>query len=65
MPKEERNRVMLASAKRNLESMAFVGLTEYQRVRPIIIIIQIKEITGFHLFIIIFVVWIADISVHI
>ena len=32
MPEEERNRVLLASAKHNLETMAFVGLTEYQRV---------------------------------
>jgi hypothetical protein len=28
----ERNRVMLASAKRNLAAMAFFGLTEYQKV---------------------------------
>ena len=31
MPKQERDRVMLASAKRNLQSMAFFGLTEYQK----------------------------------
>ena len=29
---EERNRVMLASAKKNLASMAFFGLTEHQKV---------------------------------
>lgn len=28
----ERNRVMLASAKRNLAAMAFFALTEFQRV---------------------------------
>lgn len=28
----ERNRVMLASAKRNLAAMAFFGLTEHQKV---------------------------------
>nr|CAD7198228.1 unnamed protein product [Timema douglasi] len=32
MPAAERDRVMLASAKRNLASMAFFGLTEYQKV---------------------------------
>ena len=32
MPEEERNRVMLASAKKNLESMAYFGLTEFQKV---------------------------------
>ncbi|CAG7787013.1 unnamed protein product [Allacma fusca] len=32
MPEEARNRVILASAKRNLEFMAFVGLTENQRI---------------------------------
>lgn len=32
MPEAERDRVMLASAKRNLQSMAFFGLTEYQKV---------------------------------
>lgn len=29
---DERNRVMLASAKKNLASMAFFGLTEHQKV---------------------------------
>jgi len=33
MSTPERNRIMLASAKRNLESMAFVGLTEQQKVK--------------------------------
>jgi len=33
MNQEERNRVMLASAKRNLLSIAFFGLTEYQKVK--------------------------------
>lgn len=32
MPKVERDRVMLASAKRNLQNMAFFGLTEYQKI---------------------------------
>lgn len=32
MPKVERDRVLLASAKRNLASMAYFGLTEYQRI---------------------------------
>lgn len=32
MPAAERSRVMLASAKKNLQSMAFFGLTEYQRI---------------------------------
>lgn len=36
MPSAQRNRIMLASAKRNLESMAFVGLTEQQKVIKII-----------------------------
>lgn len=33
MPQLERDRIMLASAKRNLASMAYFGLTEYQKVR--------------------------------
>lgn len=32
MPSHERDRVMLASAKRNLAAMAYFGLTEYQKV---------------------------------
>lgn len=32
MPKAERDRVMLASAKNNLQNMAFFGLTEYQKI---------------------------------
>lgn len=32
MPQAERDRVLLASAKRNLASMAYFGLTEYQRI---------------------------------
>jgi len=32
MPAHERDRVMLASAKRNLAAMAYFGLTEYQKV---------------------------------
>lgn len=35
MNREERNRVMLASAKRNLLSIAFFGLTEFQKVSKI------------------------------
>jgi len=35
MNQEERNRVMLASAKRNLLSIAFFGLTEFQKVQNI------------------------------
>lgn len=33
MPAHERDRVMLASAKRNLAAMAYFGLTEYQKVK--------------------------------
>lgn len=33
MPKQERDSIMLASAKRNLASMAYFGLTEYQKVK--------------------------------
>lgn len=32
MPANERDRIMLASAKRNLASMAYFGLTEFQKV---------------------------------
>lgn len=32
MPKAERDRLMLESAKRNLASMAYFGLTEHQKV---------------------------------
>lgn len=32
MPKAERDRVMLASAKKNLRDMAFFGLTEFQKI---------------------------------
>lgn len=32
MTADERNKIMLASAKHNLESMAFFALTEYQKV---------------------------------
>lgn len=32
MAKGDRDRIMLASAKKNLQSMAFFGLTEYQKV---------------------------------
>ncbi|VEN34206.1 unnamed protein product [Callosobruchus maculatus] len=32
MPKQDRDRIMLASAKKNLQSMAFFGLTEYQKI---------------------------------
>lgn len=31
LPPHERDRIMLASAKRNLASMAYFGLTEYQK----------------------------------
>jgi len=32
MNQEERNKIMLASAKKNLLSIAFFGLTEFQKV---------------------------------
>ncbi|KAG5896819.1 hypothetical protein JTB14_032061 [Gonioctena quinquepunctata] len=32
MPTEDRDRIMLASAKKNLKSMAFFGLTEHQKI---------------------------------
>lgn len=32
MTKTDRERIMLASAKKNLNSMAFFGLTEYQKI---------------------------------
>ncbi|KAJ8933716.1 hypothetical protein NQ314_013846 [Rhamnusium bicolor] len=32
MSKSDRDRIMLASAKKNLQSMAFFGLTEYQKI---------------------------------
>lgn len=32
MPEADRDRIMLASAKKNLQSMAFFGLTEYQKI---------------------------------
>ncbi|KAJ8920720.1 hypothetical protein NQ315_004859 [Exocentrus adspersus] len=32
MPKSDRDRIMLASAKKNLQSLAFFGLTEYQKI---------------------------------
>lgn len=32
MPQHERDRIMLASAKKNLQNMAFFGLTEYQKI---------------------------------
>lgn len=32
MPKADRDRIMLASAKKNLQSMAFFGLTEFQKI---------------------------------
>lgn len=32
MPAHERDRIMLASAKRNLAAMSYFGLTEYQKV---------------------------------
>lgn len=35
MPKLERDRILLASAKRNLASMAYFGLTEHQKVRQL------------------------------
>lgn len=34
MPAHERDRIMLASAKRNLAVMSYFGLTEYQKVGP-------------------------------
>lgn len=35
MPPVERDRVMLASAKRNLAAMSYFGLTRYQKVRDV------------------------------
>lgn len=32
-PAHERDRIMLASAKRNLAAMSYFGLTEYQKVK--------------------------------
>lgn len=32
IPRDERDRIMLASAKRNLAAMAYFGLTEFQKV---------------------------------
>lgn len=44
MPSHERDRIMLASAKRNLAAMAYFGLTEYQKVSLFgIIIIRMRE----------------------
>lgn len=34
MPAHERDRITLASAKRNLAAMSYFGLTEYQKVCP-------------------------------
>lgn len=34
MTSQQRDRTMLASAKRNLVAMSYFGLTEYQKVRP-------------------------------
>lgn len=39
MPGHERNRIMLASAKRNLAALSYFGLTEYQKVSVLIDII--------------------------
>jgi len=44
MPPEERNRVMLASAKRNLAAMAFFGLTEFQKARYVLIYLMNKAV---------------------
>lgn len=45
MPSHERDRVMLASAKRNLAAMSYFGLTEYQKVHfNRLILIQIIKI---------------------
>lgn len=40
MTASERNRVMLASAKRNLAAMAFFALTEHQKVRSFILLLK-------------------------
>lgn len=34
MSSRKRDRIMLASAKRNLVAMSYFGLTEYQKVKP-------------------------------
>lgn len=36
MPAHERDRIMLASAKRNIAAMSYFGLTEYQKVSSIL-----------------------------
>lgn len=36
MPAHERDRIMLASAKRNLAAMSYFGLTEYQKASVIL-----------------------------
>lgn len=38
MPAHERDRIMLASAKRNLAAMSYFGLTEYQKVSGLLIL---------------------------
>lgn len=43
MNQEERNRVMLASAKRNLLSIAFFGLTEFQKVNNVLLFLNFEE----------------------
>lgn len=40
MTASERNRVMLASAKRNLAAMAFFALTEHQKVSSFILLLK-------------------------
>lgn len=49
MQKEDRNRVLLASAKRNLAAMSFFGLTEHQRVHKLHAFQNGKETNNFHL----------------
>lgn len=41
MPAHERDRIMLASAKRNLAAMSYFGLTEYQKVSKKLYFVQI------------------------
>lgn len=44
MPANERDRVLLASAKRNLASMAYFGLTEFQKVIELPAALKLSQI---------------------
>lgn len=43
MPAHERDRIMLASAKRNLATMSYFGLTEYQKVSCRVLVIVLYD----------------------